>query len=190
MREVTASFAPLGHRYTEQELAEMQGETDVRGRGGRGGARAGGPGRQGGPPAFGARGGGPNPLVRRMQFFKEEGALAIIDAGRGDGGTVFVQSAQGVSRDAGPDDGLPQITFAIEHYGRLVRAMEKGVPVTLEMDVKNSFYDDNPQSFNVVGEIPGTDKANEIVMTSAGGGLVSGSRRTPPDVTCVPSRYF
>jgi Iap family predicted aminopeptidase len=45
--------------------------------------------------------------------------------------------------------------------------MEKGVPVKLEMDVKNSFYDDNPQSFNVVGEIPGTDKANEIVMLGA-----------------------
>jgi carboxypeptidase Q len=169
MRDVAASFTPLGHRYTEQELADLQSETDVRARGGRGGARAGAPGRQGGPgaPAVGGRGAGQNPFARRLQFFKDEGALAIIDAGRGDGGTVFVQSAPGVSRDAGTDAGLPQITFAIEHYGRLVRAMEKGVPVKLEMDVKNSFYDDNPQSFNVVGEIPGTDKANEIVMLGA-----------------------
>jgi carboxypeptidase Q len=36
------------------------------------------------------------------------------------------------------------------------------------MDVKNTFYDD-PQSFNVVGELPGTDpaKASEIVMLGA-----------------------
>jgi len=102
-----------------------------------------------------------------MQFFKDEGALAVIDAGRGDGGTVFVQGAFGICRDAGSDAGLPQITLAIEHYGPLVRAMGKGVPVTLEMDVKNTFYDDNPQSFNVVGEIPGTDKAGEIVMLGA-----------------------
>ena len=81
--------------------------------------------------------------------------LAIIDASpRGDGGTVFVQSAQGVSRDPGTDAGLPQVTFAIEHYGRLVRAMEKNVPVKLELDIKNSFQDDNPQSFNVVARDP------------------------------------
>jgi hypothetical protein len=105
MRDVAASFAPLGHRYTEQELADLQSETDVRARGGRGGARAGAPGRQGGPgaPAVSGRGAGQNPFARRLQFFKDEGALAIIDAGRGDGGTVFVQSAPGVSRDAGYD---------------------------------------------------------------------------------------
>jgi carboxypeptidase Q len=65
------------------------------------------------------------------------------------------------------DAGLPQVTLAIEHYGRLARAMEKGVPVTLEMDIKNTFSDDNPQSFNVVADIPGTDKAAEIVMLGA-----------------------
>ena len=67
----------------------------------------------------------------------------------------------------GTDAGLPQVTLAIEHYGRLVRAMEKNVPVKLELDIKNSFQDDNPQSFNVVAEIPGTDKAAEVVMLGA-----------------------
>jgi Zn-dependent M28 family amino/carboxypeptidase len=75
-----------------------------------------------------------------------------------------VGSAQNVSRDPGTDAGLPQVTLAVEHYGRLVRAMEKNVPVKLELDIKNSFQDDNPQSFNVVAEIPGTDKAAEVVM--------------------------
>ena len=78
-----------------------------------------------------------------------------------------MQSAQGVSRDPGTDAGLPQITVAVEHYGRLVRAMQKNVPVKLELDIKNSFQDDNPQSFNVIAEIPGTDKAAEIVMLGA-----------------------
>jgi len=164
MREVLPQFTPLGHRYTDEELAGLESETDARGRGGRGGARAGGPGRAGGPAAPGA----PNPVTRRAQFFKDEGVLAVIDASpRGDGGTVFVQSAQGVSRDAGTDAGVPQVTLAIEHYGRLVRAMEKNVPVRLELDIKNSFQDDNPQSFNVVAEIPGTDKAAEVVMLGA-----------------------
>jgi len=165
VRDVLPLFTAPGHRYTTEELADLQTETDVRGRGGRGGARAGGPGRQGGPGALAGGRGGQNLLARRTQFFKDEGALAIVDASpRGDGGTVFVQGAQGVSRDPGTDAGLPQVTFAIEHYGRLVRAMEKKVPVRLELDIKNSFQDDNPQSFNVVAEIPGTDKAAEVVM--------------------------
>jgi hypothetical protein len=166
-REVLPQFTALGHRYSNDELADLQSETDALGRGGRGGARAGGPGRQGGPAAFG-RGNALNPLARRSQFLKDEGAIAVVDASvRGDGGTVFVQGAQGISRDAGTDAGLPQVTFAIEHYGRLLRAMEKNVPVRLELDVKNTFYDDNPQSFNVIAEIPGTDKAAEIVMLGA-----------------------
>jgi hypothetical protein len=166
MREVLPLFTAPGHRYTAEELAELESETDARGRGGRGGARAGGPGRAGGPAESGR--GGQNPLARRLQFFKDEGVLAVIDAStRGDGGTVFVQSAQGVSRDAGTDAGVAQVTLAIEHYGRLVRSMEKNVPVKLEMDIKNSFQDDNPQSFNIVAEIPGTDKAAEIVMLGA-----------------------
>jgi hypothetical protein len=131
LRTVAALFDAPARRYTPEQLEELEGETDVRARGGRG--RVGGPGRQGGP-------GGQNPIARRMQFFKDEGVLAIVDASpRGDGGTVFVQSAPGVSRDAGSDPGLPQITFAVEHYGRLVRAMDKGVPVKLELDVKNTF---------------------------------------------------
>jgi hypothetical protein len=155
LRDVAALFSPLGHRYTDDELTAIR--NDIRGRGRRGG-RAGGPG----PAAIQAA------LEKRLQFFKDEGALAIIDASpRGDGGTVFVQGAQGVSRDIGTDAGVPQVTFAVEHYGRLVRALEKNVPVKLEMDIRNTFHDDTAQSFNVIAEIPGTDKAAEVVMLGA-----------------------
>src|SRR5207247_8376153 len=65
------------------------------------------------------------------------------------------------------DPGLPQVAFASEHYGRLYRAMDKGQAVRIEMDVKNTFYDDDPNTFNITAEIPGTDKADEIVMLGA-----------------------
>ena len=45
--------------------------------------------------------------------------------------------------------------LAVEHYGRIVRTLEKKVPVTLELDVKNTFHDDDTTSFNIIGEIPG-----------------------------------
>jgi carboxypeptidase Q len=160
LRDVTPNFTPQAHRYTDEELRALQTETDTQPRRG----RFGGPGRQGGPgaPGFASL---QALAVKRAQFFKDEGVLAIIDAGtRGDGGIVFVQGAQGVSRDPGTDAGVPQVTFATEHYGRLMRAMEKKVPVRLELDVKNTFNDADANTFNIVGEIAGTDKADEVVM--------------------------
>ena len=90
LREVLPSLTPLGHRYTETELTDLESETDSSFRGGRGG-RAGGPGPQGGPGRQAGPGRqqfGGSSLAKRMQFFKDEGALAVIDASaRGDGGT-------------------------------------------------------------------------------------------------------
>lgn len=131
------------------------------------------PRRAGGPTA------GPNnPQASRFQaaqafqrslatFFADEGVLAIVTPGRGDDGTVFVGG--GGSRDASNPTKVPGLVFAIEHYGRIARMVEKGVPVTVELDVKNTFYDDDPSSFNIVAEIPGTDPKlkDEVVMLGA-----------------------
>ena len=48
----------------------------------------------------------------------------------------------------------------------MARMIAKNLPVTIEADIKNTYYP-NPTMFNVVGEIPGTDKADEIVMLGA-----------------------
>jgi Zn-dependent M28 family amino/carboxypeptidase len=55
------------------------------------------------------------------------------------------------------------VTIPAEHYGRIARMLAKGTPVTIEADIKNTYYP-NPTMFNVVGEIRGTDKADELVM--------------------------
>jgi hypothetical protein len=100
---------------------------------------------------------------RRMKFLLDEGVAAVLDSGRGgSGGTVYVQSGGG--RDAKDPPVPPQVTLAVEHYGRLYRMLEKNLPVKLELNAKNVFYDNDLNSFNVVAEIPGTDKAGEIVM--------------------------
>ena len=61
----------------------------------------------------------------------------------------------------------PQIVLAAEHYGRIARTLEKKIPVTLQMDVDNQFLDADPNAFNVIAELPGTDKADEVVMLGA-----------------------
>ena len=100
-------------------------------------------------------------------FLADEGVVAVVTAGRGDDGTVFT-GASG-SRDAKTPTKVPGLIFSTEHYGRIARMVEKGVPVTVELDVKNTFYDDNPSSFNIVAEIPGTDPKlkDEVVMLGA-----------------------
>jgi len=57
--------------------------------------------------------------------------------------------------------------MAVEQYNRIVRNLEKSVPVTLDFDIQNKFYEDDLNSFNIIAEIPGSDKADEIVMLGA-----------------------
>jgi hypothetical protein len=150
MRDVPALFAPPAERYTEEQLKTLERETDATPRGGRG--RRGGPGGGRGAQGF---------AQRRTQFFKDEGVLGVISPGRGDGGTVFFGG--GGSREPNAPAGIPTLSIAIEHYGRMVRTLARKIPVTIEMDIKNTFHED-VNSFNVIAEIPGTDKADEIVM--------------------------
>jgi hypothetical protein len=101
------------------------------------------------------------------QFFADEKVLAVIDHSRGTagGGTVFVQS--GGSYKAGETTTVPQITMASEHWSRIARLLDEKKDVTLELNVTNQFYDDDPMQYDTIAEIPGTDKKDEIVMLGA-----------------------
>lgn len=70
-------------------------------------------------------------------------------------------------RDPKAPTTFPQLVIAAEHYNRMFRTSERKIPVSLEMDVDNRFYDDDLDSFNIVGEIRGTDLAHEVVMMGA-----------------------
>jgi hypothetical protein len=153
MRDVPVHFEAPGHRYTDTELADLSKQPEGSGRGGRGG-----------------RGGGAFLAAqdfsrKKTQFWIDEGVAAVLDISRGDGGTLFVQS--GGSRDAKDPPSPPQVVIAVEQYGRIVRTLEKKIPVTLSMNIDNRFYDADLNSFNVIGELPGTEKADEIVMIGA-----------------------
>jgi hypothetical protein len=149
MREVGAQFDPPARRFSDKELDEITTQEDPRQRRGRPQLS---PERQ----AF---------QRRRTQFFVDEGVAALVEPGRGDGGTFFVGS--GGSRDPKEPPVAPQVVLAVEHYGRIVRTLEKKIPVTLEMDIRNTFHDKDRTGFNVIGEIPGTEKADEVVMLGA-----------------------
>jgi carboxypeptidase Q len=101
------------------------------------------------------------------QFLADEKVLAVIDHSRGTagGGTVFVQS--GGSYKTGETTTIPQLTMATEHWTRIARLLAQKKDVTLELNVINTFYDDDPMQYDTIAEIPGTDKKDEIVMLGA-----------------------
>jgi hypothetical protein len=60
---------------------------------------------------------------------------------------------------------VPSATIAVEHYNRMMRILEKGVPVQMEVNIQTRFHaETEPNGFNIIAEIPGTDLADEIVM--------------------------
>jgi carboxypeptidase Q len=150
MRVVEPQWDPPAHRATDQELAEA-----VKPRAPQPPDKA-AIDRQRKQQEFNAK---------LLKFLSDEGAVAWLEPSPHDGGIVTVMS--GGSRDPKDPVTLPRLAVAVEHYGRIFRTLEKNIPVTLRINIANKFYDDNLDSFNIVAEIPGTDKSDEIVMLGA-----------------------
>lgn len=128
---------------------------------------------------------GPSLADKTLQFFLTEGVVAVLDRGsdqstvamggnenlspmtqRVDGGTIFVQA--GGPRDENAGKVPPQVTLAVEHYNRMIRVLDRGLPVKVEIEIQAQFHDEvDMNGLNVIAEIPGTDLAGEIVLLGA-----------------------
>jgi carboxypeptidase Q len=150
MRSVAAQFEAPGHRFTDAELADLAKQPVTRGRSNL--------------PNADARARNLAFERKKQQFWVDEGVAAVLSAGRGDGGTFFVQ---GLSPDPKAPPSAPQVVLAVEQYGRIMRTLQQDIAVTLEMDIANMFYDADLNAFNILAELPGTDRADEIVMIGA-----------------------
>jgi hypothetical protein len=146
-RDLTLPLTPLATRYTDSELQEIQTAA----------IRL--------PGQFGPIGrGAPTPpggvsTDELQTFLKEEKpALVIQISFRYEGGTM---GGGGANRNA--TDNLPTVAMDAEHYNRIARLLEHHIPVTLQFEIKAS-YGDDVDSFNVIGEIPGNAKKDELVM--------------------------
>lgn len=166
-RVVRAQFHPRASRETDTTLLEMANSDIPRPRRFRQGQPTTPEGKK--QALFG---------YNKMKMIYDEGAYAVFTVGRGDGGNIFVQQASALSHpdtpstriirvwDAKSPKALPQIQVAGEHYNRLVRLLQKGERVKIEMNLDVSFHKAD-SAHNVIGEIPGTDLAEEVVMIGA-----------------------
>lgn len=134
-----------------------------------------------------SEGGGDGAAFARKvaQFYAAEGVAAILERGsnsdtvsggsnlswqvqRVDGGTVWPST--GGSRDPGVPAGVPSATIAVEHYNRMLRILEKGLPVRVEVNIQTTFFPEAAgtlNGINTIAEIPGTDLADEVVILGA-----------------------
>lgn len=103
-------------------------------------------------------------------MIEEERPIAVLDRSyKGDYGTVFVSGArtgEGGSRDADKYV-VPQMTMSVEHYNRIIRLINKGIPVELSVDLKARYTNEDEMEHNIIAEIPGTDLKDEVVIFGA-----------------------
>jgi len=167
-KEIAMQLASPGRRYTDAELAAETvppppGQSPFGLRGGNAGNQP--------PPSTPEEARARREEQRKFQekvsqFLKDEGALLLLSYGfNGDGGTVF--AASGGSYDPKRPVALASVALTPEHYNRIARLMAHNIPVKLAFNIQNQFYDDSQDSVNVIAEIPGGKKEDEIVMLGA-----------------------
>lgn len=120
-----------------------------------------------------------------QRFLVAEGAAVLLERGsdsdetpggsdlswmqqRVDGGTIF--PGNGGSRDPKAFVPIPSATLAVEHYHRIIRLIDRGQPVRLEVNIQATFHPEtHPEGngINTIAEIPGTDLAHEVVLLGA-----------------------
>lgn len=100
---------------------------------------------------------------RLYRFLREEGVLGVIGPAHGEGGTLTVRA--GAAPPDLPEAPPPTFDLAPEHYNRFVRLLRNGINVRLEADLRTAFHGRGTR--NLLAEIPGTDKSEEVVIAGA-----------------------
>ncbi len=79
-------------------------------------------------------------------------------------GTVGVTGTRATAPDS-----VPSLVVAGEQYNVLARLAAQGEPVSLRVELRTRYFEDDRNSYNVITEIPGTDPAlrDQIVLIGA-----------------------
>jgi len=109
--------------------------------------------------------------VEKVAFYASEGVAVVLQSESG-----WLGAVRGFSRPGSREDGWsragmlaspPMVAVTPEHYNRMYRILKRGLPVTVEVEVRNRIGEQVQQAANLVGEIPGTDPRGEVVMLGA-----------------------
>jgi carboxypeptidase Q len=147
---IPVNFDPPAKRRTDEQVKAQYDGSGGGGRGGGRGAAAEDPSRY-------------TPVQAAEQvdaMLLANGALLRInDAARGEG--IIVAQAH---RAYDITKTVPTVILRNDDYGRVERLLGDGDDVKLQFNIVNHTYPEGKTSYNTIAEIPGTDKADEIVM--------------------------
>ena len=107
----------------------------------------------------------------RLAFFVAEDVAVVLESRSGWPGAVRGFARPGARVDVWAREvtlsSVPNVAVTPEHYNRMYRILKRDIPVTIEVEVRNRHGDTVRRANNVLGEIPGTDLADEVVMLGA-----------------------
>jgi carboxypeptidase Q len=107
----------------------------------------------------------------KLAFYASEGVAAVLECQSGWLGAVRGYSRPGARQQGWSREGMlagpVMVAITPEHYNRMYRIVERGIPVTVSIDVRNRIGDAVEQAVNITGEIPGSDLKDEVVMIGA-----------------------
>src|SRR3954468_8434110 len=145
----------------EQARARYTPGAPTVGRGGRGAG-----GGRGAPPAVPEGHLTPQQVNQRIAQFLRDNPPALRLVAQGGGripGVIVAQNGAGqIYDDTTPQS--PAVILRNDDYGRIFRISADGTPVSVEFNVQNQYFPEGKTSYVAVAEIPGTDKADEVVM--------------------------
>ncbi len=159
---VPVDFTERAKRTPDDQVRARYGPPDPNapagGRGGRGGRGAQAP-----PPAGHLSA---QQVNQRITAFLRDNMPALRLMGQGAGripGVIVAQNGAGQIYDnVTPQP--PSVILRTDDYGRIFRIIEDGTPVSVEFNMQNQYFPEGKTSYVTVADIPGTDKADEVVM--------------------------
>ena len=95
-----------------------------------------------------------------------EGAAVILTPSSRNYGMIRGGGNRAGYSAEGPDP-ISELVVIREQYNMIYRNIEAGIPVELEINVQNRFFDEDLQQYNSLADLTGTDKAHEYVMLGA-----------------------
>jgi carboxypeptidase Q len=97
-------------------------------------------------------------------FLHKEGAIAAIKRSPRDAALI---EASAYLYKTGHTPPIPAVSMSTEDYERILRTLDRDIPVSLRIEVEAKFYDDDTKAYNTIAEIPGKGSNPEVVMAGA-----------------------
>ncbi len=98
------------------------------------------------------------------RFLEEEGAAAMVRRSRRDAGLL---DGSGYLHRTDYTPATPAVEVASEDYDRMARLADRGMNVSMAINVVAQYHDASSKAQNVIAEIPGRGGRPEIVMAGA-----------------------